>query len=270
MKRKNESIVFEDASVPVVVLVAYHHGSLGTVQSLGRLGAKVYCIDQNPWAPSLHSRYCRGKFVWNVDAASAEATVQYLLDVARKIGKRSMLLHTTDEGAALVADYADALSEWYIFPHQSPQIPHALNSKKEMFYTAKKHDVPTPEACFPQSRGEVEEYVSYAAFPIMLKAIDNKVAELRSGKRMFITKTKEELFDLYDRYNDPLLPTFMLQEYIPGGDDSTWMYNGYYNERSECLFGITRAPAVAAAGEAQRPTRTTAPVYARSTPEPHR
>src|SRR2546425_11829555 len=34
-------------------------------------------------------------------------------------------------------------------------------------------------------------------------------------------------------------PNLMLQEYIPGGEDSVWMFNGYFNEHSECLFGIT-------------------------------
>jgi predicted ATP-grasp superfamily ATP-dependent carboligase len=30
----------------------------------------------------------------------------------------------------------------------------------------------------------------------------------------------------------------MLQEYIPGGDDSVWMFNGYFNGNSDCLLGI--------------------------------
>jgi ubiquinone/menaquinone biosynthesis C-methylase UbiE len=31
----------------------------------------------------------------------------------------------------------------------------------------------------------------------------------------------------------------MLQEYIPGGEDAQWMFNGYFDERSDCLFAIT-------------------------------
>jgi predicted ATP-grasp superfamily ATP-dependent carboligase len=31
----------------------------------------------------------------------------------------------------------------------------------------------------------------------------------------------------------------MLQEYIPGGDDSVWMFNGYFDDRSECLIEFT-------------------------------
>jgi D-aspartate ligase len=239
VKDKKWRTILKDTSVPVVVFISPHHGTLGVARSLGRLGVEVYGIDPNPWSPSLHSRYCRGKFIWNPGNASPDATVQYLLDVARKIGKRSLLLHTYDEGAILLADYADVLSEWYIFPRVSPQIVRALISKREMYFTAKKYDVPTPEACFPQSRKDVEEYASYATFPVMLKGIRGEVLELRSGWRMLITGTKEELLDQYDRYNDPSDPTFILQEYIPGGEDSTWMYNGYFDGNSECLFGIT-------------------------------
>jgi D-aspartate ligase len=239
VKDKKWRTILKDASVPVVVFISPHHGTLGVTRSLGRLGVEVYGIDPNSWSPSLHSRYCRGKFIWNPDTASPEATVQCLLDVARKIGKRSILLHTHDEGAILLADYADVLSEWYIFPHVSPQVVRSLISKKEMYFTARKYDVPTPEACFPQSREELIEYLNHAAFPIMLKAIDGRMLERRSGWRMSITTTKEGLLDLYDRYNDPLNPTFMLQEYIPGGEDSIWMFNGYFDGRSECLFGIT-------------------------------
>jgi predicted ATP-grasp superfamily ATP-dependent carboligase len=31
----------------------------------------------------------------------------------------------------------------------------------------------------------------------------------------------------------------MLQEFIPGGEDANWMFNGYFDQNSECLFGVT-------------------------------
>jgi len=230
---------FEDTSTPVVVMKSYHHGSLGIARSLGRLGITIYGIDPNPWAAGLHSRYFREKFIWDVDAAPPEVPVQYLLEVAKRIGKRSILMPTTDESTILLADYANVLSEWYIFPHLSSQLVRTLTSKKEMYFLAKKNEIPTAETYFPQSREDVEKYLEHAAFPIMLKGIYGSTLQLRTRRKMFITKTKGELLDLYDRYEDPSNPNFMLQEYIPGGDDSIWMFNGYFNEKSECLFAIT-------------------------------
>lgn len=55
-------------------------------------------------------------------------------------------------------------------------------------------------------------------------------------KRMFIAKNKTELFDFFHKYEDAQNPNFMLQEYIPGGDDCIWFYNGYFDSNSECLF----------------------------------
>lgn len=234
-----ESISLEDTSVPVVVLGSHIFSCLGIARSLGRLGVPVYCIDPNPWLPALHSRYILGKFIWDLDKAAPETTVRYLLAVAKKIGNRPILIPTYDEGSALVSDYAEVLGESYVFHHVPSQLVHALTSKKEMFFLAKKHNIPTAETLFPQSRDDLDTYLEHVMFPIMLKGIHGNALKLRSGKKNFIIRTKKELLDLYDRYEDHAHPNLMLQEYIPGGDDSVWMFEGYFNERSECLFAIT-------------------------------
>jgi predicted ATP-grasp superfamily ATP-dependent carboligase len=233
-----EKTSFGDTTVPVVVLYTYHYGQVGVLRSLGRLGIAVNGIDPNPRSPGLFSRYCKRKFLWDVDGSPPQASVQYLLDIAKKIGKRSLLIHTTDNGAAWLADHADALSEGYIFPRLSQQLVRALASKEEMYFLAKKCGIPTPEACFPLSRSDVEEYVKDAIFPVVLKEI-YRGGSPRTGKRMFVARTKAELLRSYSQCEDPSNPNFMLQEYIPGGDDSIWMFNGYFNEKSECLFGMT-------------------------------
>ncbi len=235
---KREKITAEDTSVPVVVLYTYHYGQLGVLRSFGRLGIAVHGVDPNPRSPGLFSRYCQKKFLFDVDAAPSRVSVQYLLDVAKKIGKRSLLIHTTDSGAGWLADNAEALSEGYIFPKLSSQLVLALANKKEMYFLAKKYGVPTPDACFPLSLSDVEEYVKDAVFPVVLKEL-YRGGSPRVGKRMFVAKTKAELLKFYSQCEDSSNPNFMLQEYIPGGDDSIWMFNGYFDEKSDCLFGMT-------------------------------
>jgi len=238
MKAKREQMSVRDTTVPVVVLYTYHYGQLGVLRTFGRLGIEVHGVDPNPLSPGLFSRYCRKKFLWDVDASSPRDSVQYLLNVAKKIGKRSLLIHTTDGGAGWLADNSDELSQGYLFPSLSQQLVQKLANKKEMYFLAKKCGVPTPEASFPVSESDVEEYVKSAIFPVVLKEI-YRGGSPRVGKRMFIARTKEELRKLYRLYEDPLNPNFMFQEYIPGGDDSIWMFNGYFDERSECLFAMT-------------------------------
>ena len=239
MSKNSTQVKISETSVPVVILKLEHHLAIGIVRSLGRMGVPIYGVDPSRWSPSLHSRYCCEKFVWDVDNAKPEATVQYLLDVGKNIGKRAILISTNDETSIFLAQYAAVLSQWFIYPQQSPQLARALVSKKEMYFLAKKHNIPTAETMFPQSRKDLEKYLDNAVFPIMLKGIDGKLSVERSGEKMFILKSREEVLECYDKYEDPFNPVFMLQEYIPGGEDSVWMFNGYFNEQSDCLFAIT-------------------------------
>jgi D-aspartate ligase len=236
---RDGAMTVRDVSVPAVVLTVYNHLGLGLVRSLGRLGIPVYCIHPDPLIPAMHSRYITEHHIWNVVESSAEENIDYLLRLGRRLGKRSVLIHTSDETATFVAENARALEEWFIFPCQRPALVSALSSKKEMHALALEHGVPTPMTIFPKTRAEVVESLGRITFPVMLKGIDGMLLERRTGVKMVIIRTRDELLAMYDRLEDPANPNLMLQEYIPGGEDSVWMFNGYFSEESDCLMAAT-------------------------------
>jgi D-aspartate ligase len=238
--KRNTPLGLIDTSTPVVVIKVAHHLSLGVARSLGRLGIPVYNVEGDSTAPPMQSRYWTGHFNWDADEHPYEATVDYLIKVAKELGQKALLFHTTDESAELVAAYGDILSEYFYFPRQRAELVRALTSKKEMYHLAKKHDVPTAETSFPQSREDVVRYLdSGALLPVMMKGIDGLMMERRTGYKMRIARTREEVLAIYDAAEDPAKPNVMLQEYIPGGDDSVWMLDGYFNDQSDCLIAIT-------------------------------
>jgi len=108
-----------------------------------------------------------------------------------------------------------------------------------MYCLCEKLGLSTAETALPQSREDVLKFIEKASFPIMLKARDSWVLQQRTGLRMVIVENREKMLEYYERLEDPENPNLMLQEYIPGGEDSVWMFNGYFNEDSECLFGVT-------------------------------
>ncbi|HXH50638.1 MAG TPA: carboxylate--amine ligase [Terriglobia bacterium] len=228
-----------DASTPVIVLRSDSHGGLNIIRSLGRLGVPVYNIDPDLWAPTFRSRYCRGRFLWDIEHRPAGESLAYMADVQLKIGRPCILIPTTDRTARFVADNAEPLAERFIFPQQPPGLVHSLASKREMFCLARRHNIPTPDAVFPGSRADVLTFLKRARLPVMLKGIDGQRLWERTGKKMFIVQSKEKLLDLYDAAEDFHSPNLMLQEYIPGGDDTIWMFNGYFNTQSDCLAGFT-------------------------------
>ncbi|HLH30183.1 MAG TPA: hypothetical protein VKY31_03205 [Terriglobia bacterium] len=226
-------------SLPVLVLRLDHYSALGAMRSLGRLGVDVYGIHAKRYSAPSRSKYCRRVFLWDLDNSPAKDSVEYLLSIADKLGSRVLLLPTNDETALFVAENTRSLEQAFVFPHNSPELVRMLYNKKEMYFLAKRLSIPTAETVFPESRRDVIEFSKRAQFPVMLKASDNIAVSRRTGKKMVIVQSMDELLSLYDRMEDPTNPTLMLQEYIPGKDDTVWMFNGYFDENSDCLFGIT-------------------------------
>ena len=226
-----------ETSTPVMILQAVNHGPLGIARSLGRMGAPVYVADLDARAPACVSRYCRQVFPCRLD--DAESAVRTLLDASHGIGRRPILIPTTDDAALFVATHRTALGGAYIGVDLDPELVGDLCSKKRMHFLARRCGVPTAQAVFPECRADVLEFVEDAVFPVMLKGIDGLRLWRERGQRMLIVHSRQELLDAYDRLEDPRDPNLMLQEYIPGGDDTVWMFNGYFNARSQCLVGIT-------------------------------
>ncbi|MBZ5700332.1 MAG: carboxylate--amine ligase [Acidobacteriia bacterium] len=166
--------------------------------------------------------------------------MEFLRGVSRKIGLRPILTCTNDISSTFIAENAGSLRDAFLFPDISRELVYALCDKKQMYFLCKKHGIPTAETAFPQSRRDVLDFLESDAahFPIMLKGIDGTALERRGQPRMVIVRNPQELLEQYDRIEDPAHPSLMLQEYIPGGDDSVWMFNGYFNANSDCLLGF--------------------------------
>ena len=104
-----------NTSTPVLVLGSNHHGSLSIARSLGRQGIKVFVHEPKVKVPVFYSKYCRGKFVWRDDKTSPRETVNYLLEVAEKIGERAILVPYSDENVNVLAEYTNELKDHFIF-----------------------------------------------------------------------------------------------------------------------------------------------------------
>ncbi len=228
-----------DVSTPVVVFRAESYCALGLFRSLGRLGVRVYGVDHSPEALGLLSRYCAGRFAWDVDRSPAEATLAFLKDVARRIGGRPLLLPTFDTRSLLVANHSEELAEYFRFPRPEPGAVSRLYDKRSMYELCKRLAIPTSETLFPTTIAEAVAAADRLGFPVVVKAIDRDRLMRRTGRCLAIVARRQDLVGVFEALDEPGHPNLMLQEFIPGGDDVAWILNGYFNERSECLFSMT-------------------------------
>ena len=228
-----------DTSLPVLVLQMQHHGALGAMRSLGRLGVRMYGVHPTHRPVASFSKYCRKVFALDLDRTPPEQSVESLRDIGRRIGPVPLLMPTNDESALFLARNASQLRDAFVFPANSIEAVWSLYNKRSMHLLAKRLSIPTPDTIFPGSPKDVLEFCERARFPVMLKASDNIRTARRAGKKMVIVGSKDELMTQYRAMEDGSHPSLMIQEYIPGKDDSVWMLNGYFDEQAECLFSIT-------------------------------
>jgi predicted ATP-grasp superfamily ATP-dependent carboligase len=108
-----------------------------------------------------------------------------------------------------------------------------------MFAIASRHNIPTPATLFPQKLEDVVEFVDKFHFPVMLKGIHGNRLFARTGYKMALAENKAALLKIYQELEDPASPNLMLQEHIPGNDDQVYIFNGYFNNDSDCLSAFT-------------------------------
>jgi D-aspartate ligase len=227
-----------DATTPVVVIDPLHVG-LGIARSLGRLRIEMHGLHSNRRAPAARSRYWTTSTVWQPDNTPHEVLVERLLSLAETFESPPLLIACDDASCLFVADAADELRKGFVFPAQPAGLSRSLSDKREMYLLCNRLGTPTPESVFPASRAEVEEFARDCTMPVMLKGIDTLAVRRRTGASMVIARTPEELLRYYDAMETPDSPSLMIQEYIPGGPESVWMFNGYFDGSSDCLFGFT-------------------------------
>jgi D-aspartate ligase len=225
-----------DYTTPAVILQSGHHGALGIVRSLGRLGVPVYCIDGARWQPAFSSRYCKARFVVNVETAPPAQSVAALLEISRRLSGRPALIPTTDLAAIWLADHAAFLESAFRFQKQDAELVRTLCDKGRMQDLALRNGIPVAQSLIPRSTKDLERFLETANFPVMVKATDAARVRARAGGTKFVVRSSQNLLDLYARVGDLDEPGLMIQEFIPGED---WMFDGYFDKNSQCLFGVT-------------------------------
>jgi D-aspartate ligase len=232
-----------DTSVPALVLKVgtypLHHGGLGVVRSLGRLGVPVYGVYEERFAPAAVSRHLRGRFVWHCDADDPDRFLEGMAMVGERLGRPTVLIPTDDLGAILISEHAPTLSRWFRFPQPPPGLAHLL-ARKGLYELCSKLGVPCAQVSFPISRRDVEDFAATASFPVVAKVIEVWLLPANAGlKSTTIVHRPENLLDLYKKLEGGPAGNLMLQEYIPRGFGQDWFFHGYCDAGSECLVSFT-------------------------------
>ena len=231
-----------DITTPVVILKfdhnVMHHGGLGAIRSLGRLGIPVYGVHEERWAPAAHSRYLTGRFFWRPDPGQAESTRAGLVRLSELIGRPAVLLPTDDAGAIFLAEHGASLRQRFLFPAPPSDLPRRLAGKYSMFQLCHELGAPTPRAILPASLDEAAEFAAAEGYPLIAKLTTPWQAGKNGLRSTSIVGDQHEVAALYRACKRANVGV-MLQERIPGSGGGDWFFHGYCDASSRCEPAFT-------------------------------
>ncbi|MGW1026621.1 carboxylate--amine ligase [Streptomyces sp. NPDC002577] len=240
-----------------------HHGGVGAIRSLGRLGVPMYAITEDRYTPAAASRYLRRAFVWpTTGTEEPERLVEGLLRIGRRIGRPTVLIPTDEEAAVLIAEHQEELGGGsagpggagasggssgssgfggfggFLFPRVDPALPRRLASKQGLHELCVEHGIPSPAAVFPESQADIEKFAAEARFPVIAK---NREAFVRRRRPAVNGTTRiasrEALLALARDWGEQ--PGVILQEYLPREEAEDWIVHAYFDEESTPLAMFT-------------------------------
>ncbi|MFL6112858.1 MAG: carboxylate--amine ligase [Catenulispora sp.] len=225
----------------------FHHGGLGVIRSLGRLGIRVHAMREDRLAPAGASRYARRTMSPMPAGADPDDVLDLLDRLADRLPGPAVLVTTDDAGAILLAEHGDKLRPRYLFPDPPADLPRRAAGKATLAEICRTAGVPHPATAVPVDAAEATAFADACGYPVVAKVNLPWTADKAVGlQSTTIVRGREELLGLLDRARratgDGPDTGLLLQEYLapaPAGTRQDWFFHGYFDAASRCLFGHT-------------------------------
>jgi D-aspartate ligase len=218
-----------DVSTPAVLLKfdpnVMHHGGLGAIRSLGRMGVPVYAVAESALAPASHSRYLSGKVLWQPGRLTADRVRAGLLRLAELIGRRSVLIPTDDAGAIFLAEHSEGLRDHFLFSDPPAGLPRQLAGKHSLHRLCAELDFPSPRSTVPASLAEATAVAADYGYPVVGKL----ARPWQSAEGQHSTEIIADRAQLAAAWQASQVSQagLMLQEFIPAAPGHDWFFHGY-------------------------------------------
>jgi D-aspartate ligase len=202
-------------SPPAIVVGVGWVAGLAAIRSLGRARIRVVAVDDRRSALGLRSRYAETRI--SPDRSDRETFVSFLNEFGEGV-----VFPTGDFDLETLARNQDVLPLTFTFPGW--EVLAAVQDKRRQLEAALRADVETP-----RSRDEPADELGY---PVLVKPAEPVAFRARFGVKAFRCETRDELERRFEEARDfrPLV-----QEWIPGGDDTLFTVGSYLARSGEAL-----------------------------------
>lgn len=231
--------------IPCILLTSYARPDghiLGMIRSIGGRGVPVYVIvvEDNGKVASVYSksRYCHGTYSLKEDLGS-EALFHEILRWHKSQGldRQSLLIPMTDKICTLVGGQRLNYEKYFKLCMPDNDVMYSMLDKKKANKIASEHGLSVPEymkiITLDQLNDVSDDYqMSVVVKPIWWK--DQGEEYFKAG----ICETRQKFLEIAER----LIrggAKILVQEYIPGNDQTVEVYMFYRSKNGETIHGCT-------------------------------
>ena len=186
---------------------------------------------------SLRHYACRTRACTRVVQADlrSEDVVDALVRLGPELDGRAALFPCTDLAVLEISRSRDRLAPWYHVALPDHAVVEMLMDKIGFLQHALQNDLPIPGTVIIDNRADAERAAQTLTFPVALKPpLKSAVWQSHTSAKAFEVGDGEELLETYDRiagWSD----RFIAQEWVEGGVDALYSFNGYFADGSRPL-----------------------------------
>jgi len=213
---------------------------LATLKGLGVVGVPCHALLEDMEAPGASSRYATQRIFQPNPHQDPEAFVETLASIARTLaaqGHVGVLVPTNDAVVKAVAEHPRDFGSGLVIHIPESHVVSATLDKKQQILTARACGVDVPRTYFDTDLDMLRQDLARGAvaFPLLIKG--SGVLTWKTRKR-FRSVPLETMAELEARAAEARRENveFLIQEIIPGGDDTLYTL-GSYRTRAGRLAG---------------------------------
>lgn len=216
--------VSDARNVPAAVVDVGWVNGLAAIRSLGRAGVRVLAVDHRPSALGFRSRYAE-PFI-SPDPHTDEAKfVAYL----RALGE-VVVFPTHDEALNTISRHLGDLP--LLAPFPAWDVLERVQSKRGQLEHAAAAGVDIPRTLYPETAQEARAAAEELGLPVLVKPEHPIGFKQRFRRQAFRCETLQQVEAVYADAEE-FAP--MVQELVPGGDDTLYTVGSYVTRDGKTL-----------------------------------
>ncbi len=212
---------------PLAIVMGGSVNGLSFVRSLGRRGIPILLLDSEPLI-GTYSRY-GPTILLPQPGKSPDEWVGLLEFLGSRLNVQGVIFSTSDAHGLFVSQHARRLERYFKFLVPSAEATAQIVDKKAQYTIAKSVGIPIPQTHFPKNLDEVRGISTDLKYPCIVKPYKAHEGRGKIGnKKVVVVESGQSLVSVFESIGDGD-PSFMVQEIIPGEDNTLYGYLAFWD-----------------------------------------